>query len=77
MSTTLSTAAQVAIYFKADKFTGFRACAATYLARFAREYAIYGDHGRFPVDQISKVCKRWNLGDYYAALCRAYQDDLS
>lgn len=71
----LSNAAQAAIHAGVDRMRGFRAIAATVMARYARDLAAgwYPDHE--DEQHMHRICRRWRLGDAFAAMHAGYMAD--
>lgn len=63
----MSKSCQIAIYFGVHEMRGLRAAASVLVARYAREYRLYGYNPG--LERVPAICQRWRLGDFYYALC--------
>lgn len=77
MITKLSNAALAGIYLGVDRMRGFRAIAATVIARYCKEIAEGYNPDNESVEFYGKIITRWRLGDVYIGLLVSYRQDLT
>ena len=73
----LSSAAEAAIWAGVDRMRGFRAIAATVIARHCRDIVAGWEPDAESVEHIGRIITRWHLGDAYCALLAGYKQDAA
>jgi len=75
--TALSHAAQSAIHAGVHHFRGFRAIAATVMARYARDLVAGWKPEHHDEQHMHRICLRFRVGDAFAAMHAGYLSDKS
>lgn len=73
----LSNAAQAGIILGVDKMRGFRAIAATVIARYASDLARGWQPDADAEAHLTRICRRWHLGDVLIGLHVSYRKDYA